>query len=187
MQDNFEKFLTTGLTGETAIAKWLRSRGKFIIPVYEKLIDNGKGPRLFTPYGLLIAPDMLVLGNDNIFWVEAKYKSGFAWYRKTRKFVTGVDLKHYLEYIQVSEQLPYPLWIMFLQRGESTKDCPTNTTPSGLYGGEISYLRTCESHRSDRWGSSGMVYWDIDSLKFIAPYEDVVNVNLNVPNPASGH
>lgn len=164
-----------GQAGETAIARWLRSRGRYVLPVYEKIIDDGKGPRLYAPNGRLVAPDLVVMSELGMTWVEAKHKSGWTWHRKTGRYTTGIDIRHYAHYLQVADGLGYPLWLMFLQAGEPTKDSPENATPAGLYGGDIQKLRHCENHRSDKWGSSGMVYWSIDALTFLANYNDVVN------------
>jgi hypothetical protein len=163
-----------GAAGETAIARWIRSRGAYVLPVYEKIIEEGKGPQLFGPAGSLIAPDLMVIKSTGFYWVEAKHKSGFSWNRQRGIFVTGIDLKHYENYLKVAEVLNRPVWLLFLQAGMPTKDCPYTETPKGLYGEEISKLRQKESHRSDKYGPSGMVYWDIKSLRFIAEYEDVL-------------
>lgn len=171
----FEDCLIIGTAGESAIAKWVRKKGAYVLPVYEKIIDNGKGPRLYTPSGELIAPDILVMSDKGISWIEAKHKSGFSWNRTRGIWVTGIDLRHYFDYINVAKSLPYPVFLLFLQAGEPTKDCPYSHSPSGLYGGEILSLAKKESHRSDRHGPSGMVYWEISALKKYAEYNDVIN------------
>lgn len=171
----FEDCLIIGTAGESAIAKWMRKRGDYVLPVYEKIIDNGKGPRLYTPSGELIAPDILAMTSKGITWIEAKHKSGFTWYRAKSVWETGIDLKHYFDYIKIAKSLPYPVFLLFLQAGEATKDCPHDKSPAGLYGGEILSLSKKESHRSDRHGSTGMVYWEISALKKYAEYSDVIN------------
>lgn len=164
-----------GMAGESAIARWIRARGAFVLPVYEKIVDNGKGPRLYAPDGELIAPDMVVMSEKGISWIEAKHKSGFSWHRIRQTWTTGIDLRHYFHYIEVAERLPFPVLLLFLQSGEATKDCPYDNSPSGLYGGEVLSLAQKESHRSDRYGPTGMVYWDIADLRKYAEYEEVVN------------
>lgn len=135
--------------------------------MYEKLIDEGKGPQLFTPDEGLIAPDMLAFRKAEVLWIEAKHKDAFTWHRITGRWCTGVDLRHYGDYCKVADGSPWPVWLLFLHRGGQAKDSPPES-PSGLFGNTLSSLRKRENHRSDRWGRSGMVYWAIDNLHKLA-------------------
>lgn len=168
---SFHQSFAYGMVGESAIAQWLRKRGCTVLPIYEKIIDTGKGPTLFMPEGVLIAPDMLVFKSSNAWWIEAKHKTAFSYYRKKSQFVTGIDLRHYQDYLKVDDLTPWPVWLLFLHRGGQAKDSPPS--PAGLYGNKLNYLRKYESHRSDRHGASGMVYWAIDKLKKLAELDDL--------------
>ena len=118
----FADKLQKGLAGESAISEWLKSRGYSVLPVYEKLFDTGKGPQLYTPEGNLIAPDLLVYNGDRVRWIEAKHKSAFTWHRKTERWVTGVDLKHYADYCRVDDESPWPVWLLFLHEGGQARE-----------------------------------------------------------------
>lgn len=168
---SFHQSLAYGMAGESAIAQWLRKRGCAVLPVYEKILDTGKGPTLFMPEGVLIAPDMLVFKSSNAWWIEAKHKTAFTYYRKKRQFETGIDLRHYQDYLQVDDFTPWPVWLLFLHRGGQAKDSPPS--PGGLYGNKLSYLREHESHRSLEHGPSGMVYWGIDDLQKLAELDEL--------------
>lgn len=172
---SFAENLQTGKAAESAIAHWLIARGHSILPVYEKIIDEGKGPQLFTGGEGLIAPDMLTFAKGKIVWIEAKHKTGFTWYRKKEVFETGIDLKHYADYLKVSEKTQLPVWLLFLHKGGQAKD--SDPSPSGLFGNNIKILEHNESHRTSLWGKSGMVYWtrvcDGGPLIEIASYNDV--------------
>lgn len=175
---SFQAKLKIGQAGESAISRWFQGRGFAVMPVYEKLIDTGKGPQLFLPNDRrLVAPDMFVFGDGKAWWIEAKHKTAFTWHRKSQRWVTGIDLRHYEDYLIVDSCTPWPVWLLFLQRGGQAKDSPAES-PSGLYGNRLDYLRQHESHRHDNWGPSGMVYWSIDRLKLMAPLSDVVEVNI---------
>lgn len=165
--NHFDRQLKYGQAGESSIAKWLRSRGNSVLPVYEKIFDTGKGPRLFVPEGELIAPDLLVFGSHGTLWIEAKHKTAFAWHRISQQWVTGVDLKHYKDYLSINTQSPWPVWLLFLHDGGQAKDSPPNS-PRGLFGNSLSILEGCEDHRHGNWGKSGMVYWAITSLICLA-------------------
>jgi len=164
---SFDEQLKIGQTAEGKIAQWFKSKGFTILPIYEKVLDTGKGPQLFLPDTALIAPDMLIFKGEKTLWIEAKYKTAFSWHRITQKWVTGIDIKHYGDYIKVNNSTEWPVWIVFLHEGGQAKDSPENS-PKGLYGNELSYLCANENHRSKNWGNSGMVYWAIDKLKLLS-------------------
>lgn len=177
---NFDDSLAMGQAGESAIAQWLRRRGCTVLPVYEKIIDTGKGPHLFLPEKSLVAPDLFVFKGQNAYWMEAKHKTVFSWYGKARRFVTGIDLRHYDQYLQVADSTPWPVWLLFLHKSPVTDsrdvarwDAPS-VCPVGLFGNTLDVLAENESHRSDKHGRSGMVYWAQTSLKFMASLDDVL-------------
>ncbi|MCB0105488.1 MAG: hypothetical protein KDE53_06255 [Caldilineaceae bacterium] len=173
MARDFDRQLGFGRAGESAIAMWLRRRGYSVLPVYEKIIDEGKGPQLFTPTQSLIAPDLLAFRGDDQLWIEAKHKTAFSWYRKEQKWVTGIDLHHYKQYLLVAESAPWPVWLLFLHRGGQAKDSPPDS-PAGLFGNKLSFLKDNESHRSDKYGRTGMVYWARQSLHKLAEINEIV-------------
>jgi hypothetical protein len=180
---SFEQQLAFGKTAESKIALWLLKRGNLVLPVYELSENAGKGPQLFTPDSELIAPDMLCFAEKGILWIEAKHKTGFSWYRNGKPqpyFCTGIDLRHYEHYIKVEKQSRLPVWLLFYHSGGPAKDSPNNT-PSGLFGNSLTYLKTHESHKSDKWGKHGMVYWSIYNLRKLATLEEMVVVE---PEPA---
>jgi len=164
MNTAFKENLSRGKIGESRIAQYFKDKGYNVLPVYELETDTGKGPQLFTPRKGLIAPDMLVFKMDKCFWIEAKHKTAFSWHRNTSRWVTGIDLRHYYDYCEVDDSTPWPVWLMFWQRGGQAKDSPADY-PAGLFGNTLEYLRQHENHRHENWGKSGMVYWNINSLK----------------------
>ncbi len=163
---SFEQSLSFGQAGESSIAKWLKSRGNTVLPTYEKIIDNGKGPRIFLPDSILVSPDFLCWNGQKVQWIEAKHKHAFTWHRLTQRWVTGIDLRHYRDYLKVAEQSPWPVWLLFLHDGGQAKDSPANS-PKGLFGNDIAYLRKPGNinHTHENWGRGGMVYWAVESLK----------------------
>lgn len=167
----FSKQLSYGQLGESRIANYFKARGYNIMPVYEVEINSGKGPRLFTSSGPLIAPDIFIFKADRALWIEAKHKTAFAWYRKKNVWTTGIDIRHYKDYCKIAEFSPYPVMLMFLHEGGQAKDSPPDS-PSGLFGENIKKLQKCESHR---WESPGfnMVFWEKDVLKKYAELSEV--------------
>ena len=170
----FKESLIVGKTGESKVAQWLISQGRSILPVYEIAENQYKGPALYCHSKNLVAPDMLVFGQNKITWIEVKTKTAFSWHRKTKRFVTGIDLKHYFDYLEIAKNTTVPLWIFFLHGKGTAVDTPEDKiSPSGLFGRDILYLEKHENHRHDNWGNSGMVYWDVEDLELIASLEQI--------------
>lgn len=169
----FEQQLRFGQAGESVIATWLRSRGRAVLPVYEKIMDTGKGPQVFMPQGSLVAPDLLTWGSvTSPCWIEAKHKTAFSWHRISQRWVTGIDLRHYGDYCHVADMSPWPVWLLFLHRGGQAKDSPAES-PAGLFGNDLAFLRLRENHRSANHGPTGMVYWAIGSLRKLADQSEL--------------
>lgn len=176
---DFEKSLAFGQAGESAIACWMRRRGNALLPVYEKILDTGKGPQVFTDTQTIIATDFFAWRGRDAEWVEAKHKSAFAWNRRAQKWVTGIDQRHYDDYCVLDQMSPWPVWLLFLHRpGNCAKDSPPGC-PSGLFGQKLSYLT---QHVLERWPGrhadhrDAMVYWSHTKLRFLDTYENVVNL-----------
>lgn len=173
---NFENNLEIGKMGESVVAKWFQKNGYSVLPVYEKEVNEFKGPTLLTPNGAeLICPDMIVFKKEKIFWAEVKYKSAFTWHRKTENWVTGIDLRHYNNYLKIqSNECGLKKILLFLHHSGKAKDTPEGMiSPTGLFGGLLHFLRHCENHRHINGGASGMVYWSIYSLKKLASLDEI--------------
>jgi hypothetical protein len=174
----FDALLAAGRVGESAISKWLQGRGHMVFPAYEIEKAAGKGPQLFSATGDLVLPDLLAFRAGKIQWFEAKHKTCFTWHRISSRWVTGIDLRHYGEYLEVADRTALPVWVLFLHPKSQPSEadlghgCPPEC-PTGLFGNDIAILTGCESHRSDRHGKSGMVYWAHDSLRRLAASEEL--------------
>ena len=188
---SFSRQLGVGQVAEGLIARWLMARGASVMPAYEIEQSSGKGPQLFSQEGDFVAPDMLVFSHKGIQWVESKHKSVFTWHRVSKRWTTGIDLRHYGDYLQVAKQTSVPVWLLFFHR-ESTPSvddrrhgCPQEC-PTGLFGGELFSLVVLENHRAPHFdptrtgitghGRSGMVYWAVDQLRMLASKEEVLSI-----------
>lgn len=174
---SFQQQLALGMAAENRIAKYLLARGNAVLPAYEIENENDKGPRLLMPKGRnLIVTDLLVFGPAKVVWVEAKWKTRFSWYRKTKSWDTGIDDHHYQDYLQITKETPFPVWLMFLHdlAEPSSSDLKWGSPeicPTGLFGGILTELSCC-SRFSDRHGRSGMRYWRSDQLRLVANLAD---------------
>lgn len=182
---SFQNNLDFGRVAESLIAKWIMANGYSVLPAYEIEKHQGKGPQLFRANAQYVAPDILAIGS-NIFWAEAKHKTVFTWHRNTKQWTTGIDLRHYEEYLKVQECTNIPVWLFFYHKSpvpsfdDIRHGCP-EACPTGLFGGKISELREREHHRCLPLdyqrsgylghGHSGMVYWHDSAFSFHAPCE----------------
>lgn len=166
----FSEALAVGHAGETQIAKWLVSRGNTVVPAYEIEIQRGKGPRVYSPAGPIVAPDLCVIRGGRVIWVEAKHKTTFTWRRNRPgpRWETGVDLHHWREYQRVQKATGAPVWLLFLHRESepAPQDRPHvpagETSPVGLFG--ICMDQAVECARISDQYAGGMAYWGVNDL-----------------------
>lgn len=185
---SFAEKIEVGKVGESLIARYMMSRGNVVLPVYEIEKATGKGPQLFCLDDGYVAPDMLVFTAGGAVFIEAKHKSVFTWHRISRRWTTGIDLRHYEHYLCVANRTRLPVWLLFYHR-ESAPDerdvkhgCPL-VCPTGLFGGDLAVLSRHENHRSLSYdsgrngfvghGRSGMVYWAEGVLRKLATKEEI--------------
>ena len=177
--NSFEANLKQGRLAEDRIIRWLRQRGNTVLPAYDVVGGEFKGPRLFTPDRELILPDLLVWKRGRTCWIEAKNKGHFTWHRITGTWQTGIDLHHWYDYLEVWAHFEkaWDVWLMFLHDSTCPSDddlewnCPL-FCPVGLYGNPIGQLK--DIGRVDwRWGNHGMIYWKCEDLRLLADLEDV--------------
>jgi len=175
----FEDKLKIGRVAENEIVAWLRSRGNGVVTVYEIEHKSGLGPRFFGKDRAFIAPDILLFnGGGRVLWCETKHKTVFSWYRIDGCWETGIDSRHYDEYLKVADETGLPVWLVFLHRTSTPSaddlkhNCPLSC-PVGLFGGDLDYLKNNISHRSDKYGPHSMVYWAHKTLRKLADLKDV--------------
>lgn len=176
--DRFQRQLAWGQLAETDIAKYLINLGAHILPVYDIEYEDGKGPRVFGKDCEIVAPDLFVFHQGKMGFIESKRKTVFSWYRIGKRWVTGIDLRHYEHYLRLRRVLSVPIDLMFLHessvpdpRDRQFPCCPPDC-PTGLFRGDLDFLSKHESHRSDKY-AKGMVYWGHETLKQIAALEEL--------------
>lgn len=180
MSVSFQQKLIQGQIGESLIARWLRRKGYFVLPVYE-VEGRDKGPRLFTPESIFepqfIAPDMFAFKVEGqhqyTCWIEAKEKTTFTFYLKKQAWQTGVDKKYWQHYCRIQEETPWDVWLMFLHRGGHDKATFQRSEP-GLFGEKLTVLENIIDHEcpASQMGNGGMVFWNKDDLRMIAPIDE---------------
>lgn len=186
---NFNDAFAFGRIAESDVGRWLTLVMKWRhLPAYEVEIPSGKGPRFISSTGEeLVAPDLLSMKRERkkilVKWHEVKHKNRFTW-RYTAKppcWQTGIDLRHYLDYIKVQEDSGVDVYVLFLHiRSDPSKSDLEHgsepTCPTGLYGQSLTSLMTHEHHR-DSYNNGRrdypMVYWNVQDLERLATLEEV--------------
>lgn len=174
----FKESLAVGRAGESEVSRFIISHGYRILPAYEIEGGEGKGPRLYRAQGNLVAPDLLgfrpqASQPNRLCWFEVKTKSVWTWHENGQQCQDGIDRKHWEDYKQVQDDLKWPVWVLFLHRTAAVQDnAPDWVVPpaSGLYGSTVNRMRVTLDHPSDRYGTSGMVYWNSKDLRLLSPY-----------------
>lgn len=189
----FNERLKRGKVAETKIANWLRFKCKYsIVPVYEIAEGQYKGPQVFTPDAELVAPDMFAFKHEGVKWIEAKQKSIFSWYparralkpNEVQRWTTGIDRHHYLDYLRIALESPWPVWLLFYHTDIATNE-HGDKSPTGLFGNDLITLQDNRDHESPNWGKYGMIYWAHADLVPLATCEQVESVHAYAQRKAS--
>lgn len=163
-----------GKTTEGVVAKWLRCNGWTVFPSFEAPQEPNKGPRLYTPSGELVMPDLFARKGNDIRLIEVKDKSVFSYHRISNKLCTGIDFYLYKNYLRVQSETPWPVWLLFLHhKGKININGNLYDSPTGLFGGDLSYLKDNYSHAHENGSKNGMIYWAKDKLNLYAPIEEL--------------
>jgi len=176
--EGFKAKLQFGQEAEARVGRWLNKKGCSVFHL-EKDINNKEnkefeGPRLKTPFGDFISPDLLAYAGNHAFLAEVKHMSAFAWSRKKQKWVTGMKYDLFSQYYIVDKISPFKVYLFFLQEKGQAKDSMPSPN-SGLFVGGVDCLARCVA---DRWPDEPskkphMIYWDVCSLEKKATLEDL--------------
>jgi hypothetical protein len=203
---NFNSAYTYGKIAESLIAQWLMiTFGYILLPAYEIETHSGKGPRLSGLNGDLIAPDLLAILIKRrkvlMQWCEIKHKDHFSWFRTNAgevlnpatlrcrpfpgRWQTGIDLRHFEDYIKVQEQTGIEVFLLFLHSSsipslDDLKQGSEKVCPTGLFGGSLYDLMQNwdhkDSYENKKRRKFPMVYWNVNDLNHLATLDEFMAV-----------
>ncbi|MGF6986510.1 hypothetical protein QFZ99_006051 [Paraburkholderia atlantica] len=178
MKRAFAVEFARGISSERLIAAWLVQQGKCVFPVYASgIADTFRGPRILTPAGELIAPDLFVSDQDGGFFAGCKAKDRFSWFAKTRHWQTGIDQRAFYDYANVQARFGYPVYIFFLHQfsdpsADDIRRGADPQCPTGLYFASLTHLvEACDHTLPDQYGTV-MWYWNVDDLDQLATLQE---------------
>lgn len=109
----WDKLFKRGLKGEKLVREWLKLRGFYVLPA--SLIDNGGAPALEGYLKRIIASNHLVAGGGRTFWAEIKTYQRAAFYQKYQRWVHGVPIRLWNQYIEAQQVTGIPGYLFILQ------------------------------------------------------------------------
>lgn len=100
----FKQKLERGNTWEKFVAEMFRSNGYYVIPSYDYSgREEGKAPKMLGNGRGVILPDLDVSKGGRRFWVEVKNKSEPSFYKKEKRDVHGIPIRHWEAYNEIQE------------------------------------------------------------------------------------
>lgn len=157
-RDRFERQLSAAREWEVRVAGWARRRGWYVLPTYDfSGKEDDKAPKMLAPSGSrdLVLPDLQCFKDQEIRWLEVKWKARADVHRRTGHRVTGISKRLWDHYLEVQCTTAGDVYVVFLHELERE-----------VRGASLSWLRQNVHHTYDggKMGRAGMVFWDYDVL-----------------------
>lgn len=114
--NKWDELFKRGLNGEKLVQEWLKLRGFYVLPV--SLIENGGAPALEGHLKRIIASNHLVAGAGKTFWAEIKTYQRAAFYQKYQRWVHGIPIRLWNQYLEGQRITGIPGYLFILQLNE---------------------------------------------------------------------
>ncbi len=169
VKEDFHRQLQFGNIAEIDIVRRLEADGHIVEPMYGFNFGKEKAPM----WGKYIAPDLKVFlhGKQEIIWVEVKRKSHATFYRRERRFVTGVNCHPFDNYEKVQEDSGLKVLFFFVH---DEPDDPDHTkylkeirytgpgSPAGIYSATLDTLN--QDKRKDGYKNNSLYYFPMSLM-----------------------
>jgi hypothetical protein len=185
----FQQSLKVGVAGESVVSAWLQEHGFYIQPAYEKIgIGTFKGPRTFGPDKAYVSPDLFCLRKEDNqahgMYIEVKAKNHFTYYGMKKRFETGIDVRLFRDYLELSDRVGLPVYLVFLHWTNEARPSDVSkwgappVVQGGLFWGSVAELDAIkrEGSMNQRSKDTAMYYWGRDELVHAASVEDVRHI-----------
>ena len=121
--------------GDVAQCAWARrvvAGGGSVLPIYgmKDVAAETKAPVLFSPAGLKVVPDVLVMRAGTIRWNEVKAKAVPSWRYTHQRWEHGIDYALLTEYAEVEQYTGVPVYLVVFEQ-RSPADLSTDSVLSG--------------------------------------------------------
>ena len=182
--NDFQTKLKQARRREKILKAYFINRGYAVCQTEEGLSGQYKGPRIDTPDGELIKPDLFLMkwkdDGPRVFWIDVKDKAVFTWHRITSCWCTGIDTRCYESYTALATGSGVHVFLFFLHEISTPNaidlaypECPKQC-PTGLF---LVNVMTPINH-SFKGGNNGlpMVYWAHAQLKKIIEIKELKEI-----------
>lgn len=154
-QKSFEEKLAFGKEGEHEVGEYFMKLGYSLLPLYQFTEDIA--PKIYSEVETIISPDIFISGKEKAFWVEVKTKNRWINYNRIRE--TGLNKRHYDEYIKIRHNTKLPVYVVFNHKDDN---------PTGFYFIDIivPYHRIWDGINcaTNRRVSPPLVLWKFEAL-----------------------
>lgn len=118
-QDYQDKFIAAEVW-EKAFASFLViERGYHVLPACDYRGQMGHAPHLAGAAANITLPDLLVARGGKCRWIEVKQKSHADFHRNSNRFVTGLPIRQWDEYLRVQEVTGIEVTLVFIHAEEN--------------------------------------------------------------------
>jgi len=118
MRRDFKRSREIGRVAEDRVAAWLETLGLSTLRSYLAGGED-KAPRLQTPQGTRIVPDLLGFDPHDQRWFEVKWKQSCTSHFKSGTMQTGFDARHHTDYLAVQATTGIEVVVLFLHEEEN--------------------------------------------------------------------
>lgn len=163
--DKFKQELARSRVYEVAFKKWLEAEREFsTLPVFDfNGYRHNTAPVLSGNGRQLVAPDILGFkGGGACAFFEVKLKELAALHRKTNTRVTGLALRNWQDYMEISRLTGIPVWIVFIHQKERE-----------VRVGNIRTISEHHIHHESTMDRGGTVFFEYSRLSRIMGLEDL--------------
>jgi len=164
---SFEDRLEHARRVEQDVAAWLMRRNWLVLPVYDYSgQQDDKAPKLQAARrrDSLVAPDLLAARGGAHLWFEVKWKAAATLHRKTDTLETGLNLRHWRDYVAIKRESGADVWIVFVHEAEAE-----------IRAAEVSQLaRSARIYDGAKMGRGGMVFFPYRQIKRLCSTRDVL-------------
>lgn len=158
--NDFQKQLAIGQEYENAVANWLRrERDFFVYPACGgPKAGDFRGPAMVRGSSVLTLPDLLAAKNNEMTWFEVKEKERADLHRNSGNIVTGLALRHWLDYCAIKKETGSRVFIIFVHQQENE-----------VRTAEIDNLKVLINHQysGGKMDNGGMIFFKFHRLHYL--------------------
>ena len=130
--DTFIDKLKYGQDLENEIMRKLTNLGFVILPLSNLPSGQFRGPRLMSPSGDIVSPDIMAIKDGKAIFIEIKRKAYPSFHRATGEWTSRIEDRLYKNYSILSEASGLPVWV--ITKIEDGNDiCENLKGPTGLF------------------------------------------------------